>query len=740
LTSEFTAGHGAHAGTVTRTMFAVGDQKQSIYGFQGAAPEQFDAVRRDLGRKIREAGQRFNAIELPTSFRSVPDIVGAVDAIFTPREHWAGLTFADNVRPQLHDTARINGSGAVDIWDIAADDVEEDNDAWSLPLDAPERQHGNLRLARQIATLIRRWSDAGQDDLGRAFAPGDVLILLRNRTTLFETIVKALKDAGVPVAGRDRLKLAVHPAVEDLIVLGRAILLPEDDLALATLLRTPLFDMPHEQLQDLAAGRSGSLRKALREAAAESDLFARINLQLDHAAALSSRSGPFGFFAHVLGPLNGRREAIHRLGPEAGDAVDAFLSAALEFERRHGPSLFAFLEAMSGSTQDIKRDLSAASREVRVMTVHGAKGLESRVVILADVGVPPGPQKGEKLLGLAVPGEVGRPPVPVWSPNKGTDAEIVAAAKANALAKAREEHNRLLYVALTRAEERLIVCGATPKGDAPVGSWYETITRGLSESATGLRDLPQEDGNSVVRRFRITTGHASAPPEQVVAALIPAMPDWLNRAAPAEQDNQPPLSPSHAVGAADQPERALDTAQKATAIGRLGHLLLQILPAVALAKRPAAASALLAVKGAGLTGQQRQDIAAQALALLAKPDLAAFFGPAGLAEVPVTGKVRLGVGEAQLVSGQIDRLLISDSSVIIADFKTGARPPTHVSQVPRQMLVQMALYRALIADMFPGKLIRTLLIFTADLSVHEPDEAQLAQALADLATNRAALP
>lgn len=735
LTAEFTAGHGAHPGDVTRTMFAVGDQKQSIYGFQGAAPEQFDAVRRIFARKTDEAGLRFNNIELSTSFRSVPDIVSAVDAIFTPREHWAGLTFEDNIRPQRHDTARPGGSGAVDIWDIAADDPAPESDAWNLPLDAPERQQGNMRLARRIASLIKRWSARGHDDLGQPFSPGDVLILLRNRTALFETIVRALKDAGVPVAGRDRLKLAVHPAVEDLVILGRAVLLPEDDLALATLLRTPLFDLPHEQLQALAAGRSGSLYLALREGAARDPELARAERRFAEIAALAWRTGPFAFYAHVLGPLDGRREAIHRLGAEAGDAVDFFLSAALAFEQRSGPSLFAFLEDIAGSTQDIKRDLAAAGQEVRVMTVHGAKGLESRVVILADVGVPGGAQKAEKLLGLTVPGEIDGTPVPVWSPSKSTDSRVVAAAKAEALALGREEHNRLLYVALTRAEERLIICGATKKGDVTAGSWYETVVRGLAASEAGLKEIAAEDEAGMIRRYRITTTTGKATAQPAAPARRPAPPAWLTRMAPVEHGAQPPLAPSNAIGAADRPERPLDTAGLAAAanIGKLGHLLLQVLPAVKPDRRAAAATALARARAAGIPAEARDGVVAQALALMAKPELAGLFGPTALAEVPVTGKVALGPGEEKPVAGQIDRLLIGETRVIIADFKTSARPPAGVGQIPRHMLVQMALYRALIARMFPDREIRTLLVFTVDLSVHEPDERQLAEALASLA-------
>jgi ATP-dependent helicase/nuclease subunit A len=738
LTAEFTAGHGAHPGETTRTMFAVGDQKQSIYGFQGAAPEQFDVMRRAFQTKTVNAKQIFNDIELSTSFRSVPDIIRAVDAIFAPREHWHGLTFEADIPPQRHDTARINDSGAVDIWPLTTDDPGDEIDAWTLPVDAPERQHANMRLARRIAAQIKSWSDAGQDDLGHAFSPGDVLILMRNRNALFESIVKALKDAGVPVAGRDRLKLAIHPAVEDLIVLGRAILLPEDDLALATLLKTPFFDLDDDDMQGFAPERQGSLRSALSAGAGQNPRLARAEKQFAALTSLADRSGPFAFYASVLGPLGGRFEAIRRLGAEAGDAVDAFLSAALDFERKNGPSLFAFLEEMASSTQDVKRDLAGAGSDVRVMTVHGAKGLESKTVILADIGVVSGSQKTDKLLGIPVPGEVGKTPVPVWSPSKSTDTSLVATAKAEALVKLREEHSRLLYVALTRAEQRLIVCGAMGSRKVLAGSWYETIERGLSASETGLREITASDGSYMFRRFKITPETVLETVELAAPASKPVVPAWLTLPVPVEQGELPPLSPSSAIVAADRPDRPLDSGFMASAasIGKFAHLLLQILPGVAFEKREATAMAFAAARANALTKIQRQAITTQAIALLAMPGLAELFGPTGLAEVPIAGRVSLGTGVDRHVSGQIDRLLIGQAHVIIADFKTSARPPRNAAAIPLRSLVQMAIYKMLITGIFPVKAIRTLLIFTANLSVLEPDDTQLSAALASLGLDR----
>jgi ATP-dependent helicase/nuclease subunit A len=745
LTSEFTAGAGARPSSVTRTMFAVGDQKQSIYGFQGAAPELFEDMRRAFGGRTTRAEARFSDIRLNTSFRSTPDVIAAVDAIFGLRQHWDGLTFEENVPPQRHDTARPNDAGAVDLWPIAADDPEPERTAWNIPLDAPERQHHTIKLARRIATQIARWMAAKKDDLGQPFAPGDVLILVSKRGPLFEAIVKALKDNHVPVAGRDRLRLAVHPAVEDLLILGQAVLLPDDDLALATTLRTPLFDLDDADLMAFAPTRAGSLREALREAAVGDARLAAAQERLEAFVACAHRKGPFGFFAHVLGAAGGRHAAIRRLGAEAGDAVDSFLSEALDYERRHGLSIYGFLRSMAGSSREVKRDLSAPGRDVRVMTVHGAKGLEARIVILADVGRPQGGSFTPRLLDLPLSGRTTdrgaiADPVPVWSPIAKTDPASVIKAKTNEQTKVREERNRLLYVALTRAEDRLIICGAGKTDAPPAGSWYETIERGLSLAIPGLVEIPAPDGQGTIRRFKITP----APPVEASALAEPGAPspasvpppEWLYRHPPAEAPPPPPLAPSHPFVAADQPDRPLDEGLVAAAAeGRLAHLLLQVLPGVSRDRRKTTAMAIASARAAALTPQVHAAIVDSVMAVLDQPDLAALFGPGSLAEVPVSGAIDLPDGTRRQVQGRIDRLLITDTEIIVADFKTGARPPTSARSLFPRTLVQMAIYDALAASIFPERMVRARLIFTADRSVIEPSRAQLLEALTLLAAD-----
>lgn len=731
LAEEFSAGESARDLLRPRTVFVVGDEKQSIYGFQGAAPAHFSEERRQLGRRLSEAGQRFEPISLTTSFRSAPDIMRAVDAVFAPKEHWRGLVFDGGAGPERHDTVRRAAIGAVDLWPVSADDPGDRPDAWTTPVDAPERRSGLVKLAARIADVLKRWTEAGRDDLGRPFRPGDVMILLRQRGALFEAIVKALKDRGVPVAGRDRLTLADHPAVEDLVALGRAILLPQDDLSLAITLKTPLFGLGDDDLIRLAPERNSSLREAFRQAAQDEPRYAAVEARLTELAAEAGRCGPFRFYAGLLGPGGGRSRALARLGPEAGDALDAFLSAALDHERRYGPSLAGFLHHVGAVATQVKRDLSARAGEVRVMTVHGAKGLEAPVVILADLGIAPGKKRLPKLMAVEPPRGA---QVPVWPTREADDPAAMRRAKDAIVAQMVEEHHRLLYVALTRAEERLILCGVQARGEAPEGSWYAMAELGLAGSEPWLRDVPAPDGDGEIRRFMLSQPGAAAAEERAAASTAAAPPAWLDRPAPDEAEPAPPLRPSSALAAADGRERPHDGAflADAAAAGRLAHLLLQLLPQVPAERRPGTARALAEARGGSLPDERRAALVEDALALIAAPEFDPLFGPGSLAEVPIAGEIVLADGSARPVQGRIDRLAVGADEVMIADFKTAARPPQNAAALPASTLAQLAVYRRLIAGIYPGRRIRAVAIYTAGLRPLEPDPELLEAALANM--------
>ncbi|MCL6646317.1 MAG: UvrD-helicase domain-containing protein, partial [Dehalococcoidia bacterium] len=585
LVSEFTAGEGAR-GDVRRTIFAVGDEKQSIFSFQGAAPHYFAEMRRHFERTY---GDGFVPVDLKHSFRSAPAVLEAVDIVFGRPHAYTGLT-ADSVKT-VHQAVREQAPGAVEIWPLIKPDERCEIEGWDAPFDVVSETSPSVRLAKRIARTIRVWLERGEPvtDLAsgttRPLAPGDVLILVHQRGALFEAIIRALKEADIAVAGADRLMLTEHIAVMDLMALGDALLLPTDDLALATVLKSPLFGLTEEQLFALAWCRRGTLRAALRAKANEDLMLSTVAQQLDRLAAAAASETPFAFYARVLGPEGGRKRLLARLGPEAADALDEFLNLALDYERRETGTLQGFLAWLRTTPTEIKRDMELAREEVRVMTVHGAKGLEAPFVILADTTTNPAGPYPPRL--LTIPGtSPGKADRIVWAVRKAMDVPVMAHARARAIEAAQNEYRRLLYVAMTRAADRLVVCGAECQRRRPEGCWYDLVRDALAPDMT---EEAADDGDGTVLRLRkpLSENDAKPPfPPAPATQMAIALPAWLRRRAAAQSAQEPTVSAS-AVGAAAstiRPQRQGSVAagaETARLRGILVHRLLQALPVVA---------------------------------------------------------------------------------------------------------------------------------------------------------------
>ncbi|MBV9974531.1 MAG: double-strand break repair helicase AddA [Hyphomicrobiales bacterium] len=726
LTSEFTAGSGARTGR-PRTVFAVGDEKQSIYGFQGAEPKIFGEMRERFdkdfrGLSVEESRELYRKVTLNLSFRSTQDVLSAVDAVFALEAHFEGLT-ADGGPPPDHVGIRRGEPGCVDLWPVIAKDETAPVDPFARPELGALPASAEVKLARRIADEVKRWMREGCD-LGRSVHPGDVLILVRRRGKMFEAVIRALKRAGVPVAGADRLSLSTHIAVEDLVAAGRAALLPEDDLTLAALLKSPFIGLDDHDLQRIAPHRKGSLRRALREAAHDDPRLAQAHDRLDRMREAALSKAVFAFYAELLGPGGGRKALAARLGAEAAEASDEVLRLALAYERGGGASLFGFLDALERSGADIKRDLSAARGEVRVMTVHGAKGLEAPIVILADAcGSPP---RAERLLLLTCDG---RRQVPAWVPRMELDCAATSRARRDeAQSRAREER-RLLYVAMTRARDRLIVAGCPVNGKVPATSWYAMVKTALeAKSPPGLIDLPAPSGAEPVKRWCLsippqTRSLSSKPPSSAVTSTRP---DWLDRPAPAESPARPPLHPSRALDAADgRTQGGPPPTRDALLAGRFAHALLEHLPRLAPERRRAAAE-ILSRGETGLTHHRRSEIVGRALALMTEPEVAPLFSAGSLAEVSLSGEIELPDGTRRAVAGRVDRVALTPRGVLIADFKTSLPKK---GRAFTRAVVQLAIYRALARNLYPAHPVRCFLIELDGLRRLELTDTDLDEAL-----------
>jgi ATP-dependent helicase/nuclease subunit A len=723
LVEEFTAGAGARPGT--RTIFAVGDEKQSIFSFQNAAPQKFAEMRNYFRKKHEDGGLIFEYRQLEHSFRSCDSVLGAVDIVF---KDIAGSVTSDSqggIPP--HIALPDAQPGVVEIWDTIKPEKREPIEGWDAPFDTVSEVSPRVKLARRIARTVRRLIDT-REPVGLDRRParyGDVMVLVRQRGSLFEAIIRALKKEEVEVAGADRLVLTEHIAVMDLMALADALLLPHDDLALAAVLRSPLFGFSDQDLFDIAVDRGPkTLRSALAGHAGQK--FTEASARLEALAFLARRATPFAFFANVLGAGDGRKRFLARLGLEANDALDEFLNLALEYERHEAPSLQGFLAWLREARAEIKRDMEIKRDEVRVMTVHGAKGLEAPIVILADTVTPPAGPRPPRLLTLA-DGPL------IWVGRKADDVKPVQTARQQFLCDAEDEYRRLLYVAMTRAADRLIVCGAEGVRGRMEGCWYNLVRDPLAKSL-----VEEQDGGETVWRYRKSASEAAArsPEKPEAKPGRPALPDWLRQAAPTEVPPAVYVSPSSAYDE-ETPHvtrRGGSAADRVKALqrGRIVHRLMQSLPDIPPERRTEAAMRYLGSAAKEFTTAEQSDIVKYILAILDDPNFAHVFAAGSRAEVPIVGRILRPPAVPIAVAGQVDRLTVADSTILIADFKTDRNPPLQVSEVAKSYVAQLSLYRAVLAKLYPGKTVRACLVFTEAPRLIEVPAAALDAALAEI--------
>jgi ATP-dependent helicase/nuclease subunit A len=726
LTAEFTSGEGAR--NIRRSVFAVGDEKQSIFSFQGAAPEQFAQTRVHFQGQHRNVALELLCREFKHSFRSGPNVLAAVDAVFRdPQVHAGVVADQDNFPP--HIALPDATPGEVEIWPAIEADKRDDIDGWDAPFDEMSQSSPQARLADRIAGTIRTW-------MRRGGQPKDVLVLVRQRGPLFETIIRALKNADVPVAGADRLVLTEHIAVMDLMVLADALLFPDDDLALATVLRSPLFGLDEEQLFELAFARRGTLRAALAAKAAD-PRFADTVVALDRLARAARRDTPFDFYARLLGSQGGRRRFLARLGHEAADALDEFLNLALDYESRETPSLQGFVAWLRAARTEIKRDMDIVRDEIRVMTVHGAKGLEAPVVILADTTTRPSGPRDPRLLPLPAPdAPPGAANCLVWAGARDTDVPPVAQAREGARRAAEHEYRRLLYVAMTRAAERLIVCAAQGVNKRPAGCWYDLVCNALLPAAV---EEPADDGQGNVLSWRqVAAGPAPISKAHEHEPRIAELPRWLRQDVSGAPPTARLISPSRAIEEESRARTGAAATARANALARglLVHRLMQSLPDIAPQRRHAAAERYLTRNGAALDEAERGTICQRVFGILDDVRFAPLFASGTRAEVPIVGRIARSDGPPLRVSGPVDRLVVTPTAVLIADYKTNAPPPRAIDEVPRAYLVQLALYRLLLGKIYPGRQVRAALIWTEVPDLMELPDAVLDAALATMAADR----
>ncbi len=711
LASEYFSGQ-SETDQRWRTLFMVGDYKQAIFGFQGTDPRQFDQFRATVADKAAAAGEaaldsdswarKFRDLSIDASFRSSPAVLDAVDALIGEVGHGAmGLAR----RPNPHAAAHADRPGEVLLWppfvpaERDDDGDEAGEEGW---IDEPVR-----RYADALAKQVRAWIDeaAPLALTGRPLCAGDILILVRSRTELASLLVARLYAHGVPVAGIDRLHLSKPLAVKDLLSVIAFAVQPHDDLNLAGLLVSPIIGLDQQALFDLAHRRSGSLWAALQARRDDPD-FAAAHILLAGVIARADYVTPARFLEALLsGPADARRKLLERLGEAARDPIEELVAAALEFEQQEGASLDRFLAWFAHGDVEVKRDPASSGNAVRVMTLHGAKGLEAPVVILADATHDPA-RVGRRPNSIDLPMGDDRRPVPLLRPRSEELVDPFAALATSQAECDLEEHWRLLYVGLTRAQERLIVTGVQPRYAVADNSWHSATARALTSlGAEAIISGPWGAGlrwrGSVPNRVkRCRPG----------ARLLdrPALPDWVRRPAPTEDRPPRPLAPSSIIADQEPLPPPSPELRAAAERGTLLHALFERLPAVAASDRRPVALHWLERSGVD-NPERREEIADAALAVIDDPTFADLFAPDALAEAPITATLP----DGRVIAGTVDRLCIGEDLVRVIDFKTGRSVPAAPADVPPNHIAQMAAYAAALAVIFPGRRIEAALLYTA---------------------------
>jgi len=717
LQEEFFAGAGARSRV--RTMFAVGDPKQSIYGFQGADPERFLRENQALSKRAHRARLSFVSPVLETSFRSSPEILRAVDAVFAERMFIAAPPGKhDEVR---HLAAREKEHGSVEVWPLAMRPETPPAVPWDAPLDVEVEASVHAQLAKSIAARVKQMiadSEAVWDKdshAPRPMRPGDVLALVRTRGAMFRELIKAFKRAGLPVAGADRMVLRDELAVEDCLALMRVALDPADDLALASMLKGPWvnLDDDNEDIFPLAYGREReTIYARLIANADEKYAFARTFVE-----EVIARVGadPFTFLSWALetshnGGPTGWERVFARLGVESRDPLEELLQRALHLAAQEAPTLQRFLYDIEVDAGQVKRELEAETGAVRVMTVHGAKGLEAPVVILPDCTAEAKTKPEDGLIFDDAEG-------PYVSLRKGEDDEKCANARAAHAERMLAEHWRLLYVAMTRARDRLIVCGAQWKNGESPESWRLAVEEALRKLDAAPCETPYGEG--------LRLGAAIyAGPQTHARSSRPVLPDWAKTRAcgVAQLELAAPSRLSHVDASLFSPR---GDGQRRFRRGRLIHGLLERLPDVAPERRVDAARAWL--KRQGADQGEIDAYAREALNVIEDTRFAAAFGPHSRAEAPV-----IGTAAGRAVRGVVDRLAVEADRVLLLDFKTDRPAPQNVEKTPRAYVLQLALYRDVLRRIFEGRRIDCALLWTEAPALMMLPDALLDAALTEL--------
>lgn len=721
ITGDFHTGE--TAANINRTVFVVGDEKQSIFSFQGAEPSEFDRQRKRLEKNVLSADKQFHSGQLDLSFRSTQDVLHAVDEVFSHPENLIGLTQSGN-RP-VHDAIRNNHPGEVQVWPLFAQEQIEQTESWLDPVDKKPADDPAVLLADKISNSIEEWVGTTLPGMEEPLKFGDILVLVRKRDRFITAFTRTMKDKGLAIAGADRLTLTDHIAVEDLLAIGRVVLLPQDNLSLACVLKGVFFNISEDILFKLAYERDELslydkiVKIANDETHPQFEISATILKQLNVMFSIGHGSSVFDFYAYLLGKLEGRKKILGRLGMEAEDVLDSFLDEALNFTNDRNGGLETFITELTNAEPVIKREVELDRDEVRILTVHSSKGLEARVVFLIDHCSAAWSEKHrpEILTIENKPNQSGF----LWLTSKEQHVSATVDSTTLISEAAEAEYRRLLYVGMTRAADRLVICGFRGVREPNYPYWHNMVETALHESSTKiLNDAGDVTGLRWVSKEQPAIKPKTGEENIDRSININAVPDWLLTPAKSDPPLPRPLTPSGAYALIDRENLSgealqFDTKAEVNSIaiqkGNATHKLFEVLPDVKPEDRLVLAKDYVEKSCPALSDMQRDEIIKSVFNVFSDERFKIFFEGEGQAEVSLAGRLDIKSG-SMLITGQIDRLIVSDNQVTILDYKTNRQVPSNLQETPEEYITQLALYRDLVARIYKDKIITSALLWT----------------------------
>ena len=688
ISDEFFAGEGNSENT--RTIFAVGDRKQSIYSFQGADPDEFD----EMCKHFSQIAPDFEKINLEVSFRSTSAILSAVNQLFSIEKIRQGVA-AENENIE-HIAFREGESGKVEFWDAIEPKKEKNDDQWELPIKRFSEESTSSQMARMIATKIKQMVENKEilESQKRPVQYGDFLILVRRRNDFCENFIRECKKLNINIAGIDRIKVLEQIAVQDLISLGNFLLLPDDDLSLAEVLKSPLFNLNDDDLFELCWERKGSLWKSLQSNEKYKDVAYSIENLLNKVDYMR----PFDLYNYVLSERGGRKKYYSRMGLESEDGLNEFINLSLNFEIENIPTLQNFISWISSDDVEIKREQEQGENNmIRIMTVHGSKGLQAPIVILPDTtGIPTSKEDANFIWNNDIF---------VYPSSKDDYDSFCKKLKEKQKQKMMEEYRRLMYVAVTRAEDRMIFCGFRKQQEISEDSWYSLFKETFSQIAT-------PDDNQVLSVTSKQCFEKKNKPKNKREELQTAIPDFMYKQAEKESPLSKPLRPSKPDSEpASISPLVINNDRILYKRGEIIHKLLQFIPDIRTDKQVQTIKDFLSQKATEFNEIEVEKICREITFLLNNKEFGKVFGDNSKAEVPIMGEI-----DGKIISGQIDRLIIDDNQVIIVDYKTNKNVP---DKVPSVYVSQLRAYKKLMQKIYPQKEIKTYILWTNTANMME---------------------